>query len=255
MCEVKGWDVKPQDEVKFFDRFVEEHGEYDVLGKRAYNQLLAKFESLCKPYPGESCVDCGCGSGAFTRRLLEFDLELLGVDISSRSIQSAQAQATGEKYMVGDISQLSMRDGSFDIVVFSGVLHHFPESQFRSKILGEAYRVLKPGGRVFGFDPSADSPSMWLYRSPASPLYSNVGKTDNEVLLTRSQLKSELATVGFERISVQGVGGITYRYVEGPVARMFLPLYNLYEELLRISPLENWLGTFLISFAMKPQSR
>jgi SAM-dependent methyltransferase len=247
--------VKPQDEVKFFDGFVEEHGDYDVLGKGAYKQLLWQFGSLCEPHPHESCVDCGCGTGAFTRRLLEFDLDLIGIDISPRSIQSAQAQATCETYIVGDITQLAMADLSVDIVVFSGVLHHFPESQFRNKILSEANRVLKPGGRVFGFDPSAHSPSMWLYRSPNSPFYSKMGKTINEVLLTRNQLRSELAQAGFERISVRGVGGITYRYVEGRVARAILPLYNMYEKLLGMSPLENWLGTFLISYGLKPPCR
>jgi SAM-dependent methyltransferase len=244
--------VKPQDEVKFFDGFVEEHGDYDVLGSGAYNQLLFQFGSLCKPRPNESCMDCGCGTGAFTRRLLKFDLDLTGIDISPQSIRSAQAQAVRENYIVGDISQLAMDDHTVDIVVFSGVLHHFPEPQFRKKILSEAYRVLRPGGRVFGFDPSAHSPSMWLYRSPSSPFYSKAGKTDNEVLLTRDQLSSELAQAGFEGISVQGAGGITYRYVEGRVARALLPLYNVYEKLLKMSHLENWLGTFLISFGTKP---
>ena len=71
--------MKPQDEVKFFDGFVEEHGDYDVLGKGAYKQLLWQFGSLCEPHPHESCVDCGCGTGAFTRRLLKFDLDLIGI--------------------------------------------------------------------------------------------------------------------------------------------------------------------------------
>jgi len=244
--------VKPQTEVKFFDGFAEEHGDYDVLGEGAYKRLLSQFERLCKPRPRETSLDCGCGTGAFTRRLIQFDLDLLGIDISPRSIQSAQAQATRGTYLVGDIAQLTLPDLSVDIVVFSGVLHNIPEPQSRAKILGEAYRVLKPGGRVFGFDPSAHSPSMWLYRSPASPLYSRVGKTENEVLLSRGQLRSELSQAGFERITIQGVGGMTYRYVEGRVARLCLPLYNVYESLLRMSPFENWLGTFLISFGIKP---
>jgi ubiquinone/menaquinone biosynthesis C-methylase UbiE len=244
--------VKPQAEVEFFDRFVDSHLEYDVLGESAYARLLSEFESLCKPLPGEVCVDGGCGTGAFTRRLLKFDLTLLGVDISPRSIHSAQSRATRENYLVGDITQLAIPDASIDIVVFSGVLHHFPDAQHRGSILREAFRILKPGGRVFGFDPSAHSPSMWLYRSPASPLYSQVGKTENEVLLSRSQLESELRLAGFEAICLRGAGGITYRYVEGRVARTFLPLYNVYEKLLKASFLETWLGTFLISFGRKP---
>jgi ubiquinone/menaquinone biosynthesis C-methylase UbiE len=199
-------------------------------------------------------LDCGCGSGAFTRRLRRFNLDLLGVDISPRSISSAQARATDphERYLVGDITRLEMPDASIDIVVFSGVLHHFPDGELREKILSEAFRVLKPGGRVFAYDPSAHSPSMWLYRSPSSPFHSKIGKTDNEVLLTRKQLESELTRAGFDSIAVRGIGGITYNYVEGGMARKFLPLYNAYEKLLRLSPLENWLGTFLISFGRKP---
>lgn len=244
--------MKPQAEVDFFDAFTEEHGDYDVLGERAYRTLLSRFESLCRPRPGEKCVDCGCGTGAFTRRLLKFDLDLLGIDISPQSIRTARAKASRESYSVGDITELSLSDRSVDIVVLSGVLHHFPDEQSRARVLGEASRILRPGGRLFGFDPSAHSPSMWLYRSPASPLHSKAGKTENEVLLANKQLISELRNARFEKISVRGAGGITYKYVQGRIARSFLPLYNTYEWMLQISPVENWLGTFLISFGLKP---
>lgn len=247
--------MKPEAEVKFFDGFVGEHGEYDVLGEGAYRRLITRFEQLCRPRAGEKCADCGCGSGAFTRRLLKFDLDLIGIDISPASVRAAQAQATRESYMVGDIAELAMPNQTLDIVVFSGVLHHFPESRLRVRILSEAFRILKAGGRVFAFDPSAHSPSMWLYRNPASPLYSQAGKTENEVLLSPAQLRSELQQAGFGAISVGGTGGITYRYVEGRVARLFLPFYNLYEILLGMSALERRFGAFLISFGIKPPCR
>jgi ubiquinone/menaquinone biosynthesis C-methylase UbiE len=247
--------VKPQAEVEFFDGFVNDHGDYDVLGEGAYKRLLDAFDSRCKPKQGEVCVDCGCGTGAFTRRLLKFGLNLTGIDISPASIRSAQSRATREVYRVGDIAHLDIPELSVDIAVFSGVLHHFPNKEDRNRILREAFRVLKPGGRIFGFDPSAHSPSMWLYRSPSSPFYSQVGKTENEILLTRSELESELKAVGFDGISIRGIGGITYKYVEGQVARVFLPLYNIYENLLRASPFEAKLGTFLVSFGCKVPRR
>ena len=40
-------------------------------------------------------------------------------------------------------------------------------------------------------------------------------------------------------------------HVAGPIARMMLPFYNVYEQAVRFSPFENWLGTFLVSFGVK----
>jgi SAM-dependent methyltransferase len=236
-------------EVAFFDDFAGSHGDYNVLGEGAYRRLLDTFDKMVQPKPAQICLDLGCGTGAFTRRLSKFGLDLTGIDISPRSIEAARRQSTRETYAVGDIRRSQFADASVDIVVFSGVLHHCPTRELRVEILREARRILKRGGRVWAYDPSAHSPSMWLYRHPSSPLYSAAGKTDNEVLLTRHDLRAELAEAGFGDIEVRGIGGITYRYVEGTVAKLMLPLYNLYEHALRVSPLENRWGTFLISFA------
>jgi hypothetical protein len=95
---------------------------------------------------------------------------------------------------------------------------------------------------------------MWLYRSPRSPLFSSLGKTENEVLLSRKALLSELEQAGFIDITVQGLSGITFRFVESKLARAMLPVYNLYELLMMLSPFQRTLGTFLISCAFKPGS-
>jgi SAM-dependent methyltransferase len=117
----------------------------------------------------------------------------------------------------------------------------------------EAWRILRPGGRLFAFDPNAHSPSMFLYRDPRSPLYSSEGKTENEVLLTRDEITGELAESGFISVRVRGLSGTTFKYVKGRVARLLLPAYAIYEELVRLSPWEAQLGTFLISTATKPE--
>jgi ubiquinone/menaquinone biosynthesis C-methylase UbiE len=239
-------------EVAFFDEFAAAHGDYDVLGEGAYRRLLSLFAQLANPRPGDRCADLGCGTGAFTKHLRRYRLRLVGVDISPQSVAQAARSADGERYVVGDISCLGLADRALDIVVFSGVLHHCDRRDQRVSILREARRVLRPGGALFAFDPSAHSPSMWLYRDPASPLHSTKGKTDNEVLLRRDELTTELSEAGFGDIEVRGAAGITFRYVEGRLARLLLPFYNLYERALRWSPLEDRFGTFLVSSARRP---
>lgn len=241
--------MKLDHEAEFFDRFQIAHHEYDVLGQRAYERLLREFAQQIHPVSGEDCVDMGCGTGAFTRRLGTFSLRLLGIDVSHRSIARATEQAADDRYVVGDILHAPLPDASCDIVVFSGVLHHLLTREIRLEALREARRVLRSGGRVFSFDPSAASPSMRLYRDPRSPLYSPHGKTDNEILIDRRELVADLQASGFIAVRAAGVGGITYRYIEGRIARRLLPVYNLYELALQASPLEDRWGTFVIGTA------
>jgi SAM-dependent methyltransferase len=247
----QGSQQKGSREVEFFDQFVAEHGDYDVLAERAYDRILDAFKASVRPRAGERCIDLGCGTGAFTRRLLPFGLQLGGMDISPGSIKLAQGQTTGIDFRVGDITATGLPDGCEDIVCYSGVLHHFTTRDSRVRVLTEGRRLLAPGGRLFAFDPSVQSPSMFLYRDPRSPLYSKKGKTDNEVLLHRSELAGELRDAGFVDLEIRGIGGIAYRYVESKLAGVILPLYNLYEELIRWSPFEDRLGTFLITVARK----
>jgi SAM-dependent methyltransferase len=239
-------------EVAFFDRFVTEQGDYDVLSDAAYRRLLLYFERLVRPRTGERCIDLGCGTGTFTRRLRGYGLRLEGMDISPASVEVANRAADGERYRCGDINRTELADGSYDIILYSGVLHHFANPALRAQVLREGHRLLAPGGRLFAYDPSAHSPSMFLYRDPRSPLFSREGKTENEVLLRRADLEKELRDVGFDSIAIHGASGITFKYVEGRLARRLLWFYNLYEEFVRLSPIEHWIGTFLVSFAQKP---
>ena len=240
-------------ERRFFDAFQAHHGEYDVLTEQGYERLLDKFGAHVGLRPGASCIDLGCGTGAFTRRLSARGLAMTGVDVSPGSIARAQRLGGGQ-FVVGDIRHTNLPAASFDAAVMSGVLHHIPTREDRVKSLREALRLLKPGGRLFCFDPNGHSPSMFLHRDPRSPFHSKEGKTDNEVLLTRRQLESDITAAGFEQVAVNAVGGITFRFVFGRIARAMLPLYNrVYEPLIRRSPFERMLGTFLISTAAKAE--
>ncbi|MBF0542900.1 MAG: class I SAM-dependent methyltransferase [Candidatus Riflebacteria bacterium] len=238
-------------EKRFFDSFNSKHGDYDVLSEKSYERIISTFMKAVKPNSAMKCVDLGCGTGAFTRRLSKQGFVMTGVDISSTNISRAKSAGT-ENYYIADIRNCHLPDSSFDFAVMSGVLHHFPDRKNRITCLKEAWRLLKDDGIFFSYDPNGNSPSMFLFRDPRSPLYSSEGKTENEVLLTKRQMMSEIRKCGFADIEVFGLSGIAFRFVEGKIAQKLLPLYNnLYEPLLQWSGFEKYFGTFLISVARK----
>jgi len=134
-------------EVKFFDEFADQ-ADYDVLGERGYARLLAAFREAVQPQADQRCIDLGCGTGAFTRRLRVFGLDLLGIDISPRSIARARSSEDGVRYEVGDIMATGLAEDWFDVAALSGVLHHITTSADRIRAMREAWRILRPGGRA-----------------------------------------------------------------------------------------------------------
>ncbi len=128
-------------EREFFDKWTESK-EYDVLTQYGYDRIISEFRRLIgnRLLKGCRAVDLGCGTGAFTSRLFQnSEAELFGLDISKKSIQLANRNEKKINFLVGDIENLQFEDNFFDLVVFSGVLHHFPNEE---KCLHEGYRVL-----------------------------------------------------------------------------------------------------------------
>lgn len=104
---------------------------------------------------GQRCLDFGCGPAHDVVALLEWSnaSRVVGADISTRSIAEAEARVTlhdtsGRAELAlldeGQV-RLPFEDGSFDLVVSSGVLHHIENVE---DVLNELNRVLAPGGRM-----------------------------------------------------------------------------------------------------------
>ncbi|MDP2357751.1 MAG: class I SAM-dependent methyltransferase [Beijerinckiaceae bacterium] len=101
-------------------------------------------------------LDIGCGEGKFTRGISAFIPEVAGVDVKEKSILKAKtaAEAEGAKvdFRVCSADALPWSDGYFDVVIFSNSLHHMPDA---AKAIGEAMRVLAPGGVLYVMEPVA----------------------------------------------------------------------------------------------------
>jgi ubiquinone/menaquinone biosynthesis C-methylase UbiE len=210
-----------QKEITFFDRHAAAD-DYDVFTPEASARLVDAFVRITGLQPGARVADLGCGSGAFTALLARFGYDCVGLDISPKLIAVGRQKHPGIEFLEGDIEHLPFADGSFDGVLLSGVVHHFPDP---TRCAAEVFRVLRPGGRFLAFDPNRMNPFMWLYRDRTSPFYSSLGVTENE----RPVLAHEVAAV-FERtgftVSSHYLSGLAYRYVASQRAQLVLPVYN-----------------------------
>jgi len=130
------------------------------FGNVAGRVELARTCALLERYLPKSglVLDIGGGPGAYAKWLLErgdgYAVQLL--DIVPRHVKEANAMvaemgvATSRaQAQVGSAVSLPFSDCSADAVLLMGPLYHITERQDRRKALEEAFRVMKPGTRLF----------------------------------------------------------------------------------------------------------
>jgi SAM-dependent methyltransferase len=110
--------------------------------------------------PDSRVVDLGCGTGSslrFIAQALRGGLAV-GVDLSTSVLQEAAStlRRSGRvRLLRADLRRpLPFVAGSFDRALCQNVLEALPDPQF---LLGEAYRVLRPGGRLVLSHPDYDT--------------------------------------------------------------------------------------------------
>lgn len=110
----------------------------------------------------ERAVDLGCGRGAVAiqtarafpgARVDGVDL-WRSVDQSGNSPDAAIANARANRvddrivFTTGDMTALPYDDASFDLATASVSIHNIPTAEGRARAVDEAWRVLRPGGRL-----------------------------------------------------------------------------------------------------------
>lgn len=98
---------------------------------------------------GRRVLDIGCGPG--TSRSLFSGAKYLGVDISTSYVRSGK-ERHGGWFVAGDATTLPIRgSGFFDLVLVNSLLHHLPNEQVGSVMVG-IDAVLSPAGSVHVID-------------------------------------------------------------------------------------------------------
>lgn len=126
-------------------------GDYDAQ-VRAYDCHIGDLLfGLCYEYtrPGQRLLDAGIGSGLSAQPFAQAGLQVHGMDFSPAMLEICRGKQIAFDLKQHDLTQMPWPypAGGFDHVICCGVLHFIAELD---GILGEAARVLLPGG-VFGF--------------------------------------------------------------------------------------------------------
>ncbi|GAA4234164.1 SAM-dependent methyltransferase [Streptosporangium album] len=107
--------------------------------------LRAHSYGLLDLAPGAPVVDVGCGVGRAVAEMAEHGAEAVGVDVSEQMIAVGRRRRPGADLRVGDAYALPFQDGQLAGYRAEKVYHELGDP---ARALGEARRVLAPGGRI-----------------------------------------------------------------------------------------------------------
>lgn len=121
--------------------------------ERARTQEL--IQRYLPPAPG-TIIDAGGGSGIYACWLASLGYQVHMIDPVLKHVEQARAASAMQpdhplaSAEVGDARQLPQADHSADAVLLLGPLYHLVERDDRIACLREAFRVLRPGGMLWG---------------------------------------------------------------------------------------------------------
>ena len=118
-------------------------------GERRLRELIIEW---IDPQPGEKILDICSGTGTLTIMIAKRQRgtgKVVGVELSPAQLRTARKKEKpkGLHFLEGDAQNIPFSDFYFDKGVIFGALHEMPQ-EVRRDVLSEAYRTIKPGGKI-----------------------------------------------------------------------------------------------------------
>lgn len=169
--------------------------------------------ALAELRPGETVLDLGSGGGLdvllAAQRVGERGF-VYGVDANPDMLalarrNAAEAGVGNVRFLEGDLERIPLPDTAVDAILSNCVINLAPDKR---RALAEAYRVLRPGGRLAIADIVIDPDLEGLALSDQAIRRRLDWASCSAGALTRSQLQDALDAAGFEAIRLE----VTHRY-------------------------------------------
>ena len=203
--------------------------------------------ALAKLSPGEIVLDLGSGGGIdvlLSARRVSPGGKAYGLDMTDEMLALAnenkrKAGAENVEFLKGEIENIPLPENSVDVIISNCVINL---SSDKDRVLREAFRVLKPGGRF--------AVSDVVTRGEMAPeirqsILAWVGCVAGA--LDENEYRNKLSAAGFEQIDVEPTR--VYRIED---AREFLSASGIDVDAIASQVDENFLSAFVR--AVKPQS-
>ena len=152
--------------------------------------------------PGETVLDLGSGAGfdaLLAARRLAGRGRVIGVDMTPAMIEKARrnvakAGVPNVEFRLGEIESLPVADASVDLIISNCVVNLSPE---KPRVIAEAFRVLKPGGRLALSDVVATKPLPDDIRAQLPLIGACIGGAS-----LVDELRAMLTGAGFNRVDI-----------------------------------------------------
>ena len=159
--------------------------------------------ALAELKAGETVLDLGSGGGIdvlLSARRVGPGGKAYGLDMTNEMLALArenqrQAGATNVEFLKGDIESIPLPDNSVDVIISNCVINL---SSDKDRVLKEAFRVLKPGGRLAVSDVVTRGVIPQNIRSDILLWVGCIAGA-----LDESEFRNKLAAAGFESISIE----------------------------------------------------
>ena len=138
----------PKEEKPSFDRIHWLYNAYMLITNRYKIDIITDMVDFTEQ---EKVIDIGGGTGYVARRIAPLCSSVSVIDQSPRMLNHSEEHEK-IKVIAGNALATPFADGTFDVALLTDVLHHIENQE---KLVEEAYRILKPGGRLYIHDSDA----------------------------------------------------------------------------------------------------